>query len=82
MDVAVVIAVSILALIIGVLTVRLAAGETSTAPGSGSEWKCHKLPYIEICLPERAEWRFVSDALMITSQHERTDPLGLAEPSK
>jgi hypothetical protein len=63
MDVAVVIAVSILALIIGVLTVRLAAGETPTVRGSGSERKCHQLPYSEICshtgqgksVPKRAE---------------------------
>jgi hypothetical protein len=50
MDLAVVIAVSLLALIIGVLTIRLAAGETPMASVSGSESKCHQLPYIEICL--------------------------------
>jgi hypothetical protein len=63
MDVAVVIAVAILALIIAVLTARLTEAETPTALGSGSEWKCHKLPYIEICnhtaqeksLPKQAE---------------------------
>jgi hypothetical protein len=48
-DSAVVIAVSVLALIIGVLAARLTEAETPTALGSGSEWKCHKLPYIEIC---------------------------------
>jgi hypothetical protein len=48
-DVAVVIAVSILALIIGVLTAGLAEAETPTLLGSGSDWKCHKLPYVEIC---------------------------------
>jgi hypothetical protein len=63
MDVAVVIAVSVLALIIVVLTTRLTAAETPTALGSGSEWKCYKLPYVEICdhtaqgksLPKQAE---------------------------
>jgi hypothetical protein len=63
LDVAVVTAVSILALIIGVLTAGLAEAETPAALGSPSEWKCHKLPYIEICnhtaqgksLPKQAE---------------------------
>jgi hypothetical protein len=55
--------VSVLALIIGVLTARLAEAETPIALGSGTEWKCYKLPYIEICnhtaqgesLPQQAE---------------------------
>jgi hypothetical protein len=49
LDVAVVTAVSILALIIGVLTAGLAEAETPAALGPGSEWKCYKLPYMEIC---------------------------------
>ena len=35
---------------------RFAAGETPTAPGSGSEWKCHQLRYIEIMPGNAQSW--------------------------
>jgi hypothetical protein len=61
--IAAVVAVSVLALVVGVLTAPLAEAEIPTALGSGSEWKCHRLPFIQICdhvvqvkgLPKEAE---------------------------
>jgi hypothetical protein len=47
MDVAVVVAVSIMALIIVLLTARLMEAEAPMA--LGSDWKCRKLPYVQIC---------------------------------
>jgi hypothetical protein len=46
-DLAVVVAVSIMALIIVLLTARLVEAEAPMA--LGSDWTCHKVPYIEIC---------------------------------
>jgi hypothetical protein len=48
-DVAVVVGAAITALIIGVLTMEFAKAETLISSGLGAEWKCHKLPYMEIC---------------------------------
>jgi hypothetical protein len=47
-DVAVVTGISILVLIVAVLTVRFAEAETPSSV-LGSDWRCHRLPYIEIC---------------------------------
>jgi hypothetical protein len=48
-DAAVVVGVAIAALIIGILTMELAKADTPISGSLGSEWKCHKLPYMEIC---------------------------------
>jgi hypothetical protein len=48
-DVAVVVGAAITALIIGVLTMEFAKADTLTSSGLGPEWRCHKLPYMEIC---------------------------------
>jgi hypothetical protein len=48
-DVAVVVGVALAALVIGILTVEFAKANTFASASLGSEWKCHKLPYMEIC---------------------------------
>jgi hypothetical protein len=40
---------AITALVIGTLTMEFARANTPTSAGLGSEWKCHKLPFMEIC---------------------------------
>ena len=47
-DAAVVVGAAITALIIGILSMEFAKAET-TSSGLGSEWKCHRLPYMVIC---------------------------------
>jgi hypothetical protein len=49
-DAAAVVGAAIAALVIGTLTMEFAKANTPTSAGSlGSEWKCHKLPFMEIC---------------------------------
>jgi hypothetical protein len=46
----VVVGVAIAALVVGILTMEFAKANPPTSASSlGSEWKCHKLPYMEIC---------------------------------
>jgi len=48
-DLVVVIGSGIVALLLVVLTLEFAKAETLTSSSLGTEWKCHRLPYIQIC---------------------------------
>jgi hypothetical protein len=48
-DVAVLVGLSLTALIIVTLGARLVHAQPSASSGLGSGWTCHKLPYVEIC---------------------------------
>jgi hypothetical protein len=60
-DVAVVVAVSIMALIMVLLTAKLMEAEAPMA--LGSDWKCHKVPYVEICSHTAQGKRLPDEAL-------------------
>jgi hypothetical protein len=46
---AVAVGFTLLVLLMVVLTWEFAKAETLTSSSLGSEWKCHRLPYIQIC---------------------------------
>jgi hypothetical protein len=48
-DVAVLVGLSLMALIIVTFGARLVHAQASTSSELGSGWTCHKLPYIQIC---------------------------------